>query len=171
MSETCPIGDADQVAGLIQLATPRQGSAAAAGAITPRSNRLVSDQLRQLEEMRQQLEALRNENRELKLQTGGELSADQDEKVLQEFLVKLRAVLEMRSEGRFEQQLFDEYNGGPDLGSTSARSRLDLPAFRQAGSCSCRTSTCASSTRASCSSTSRSTTRPSSSGSALARAL
>ena len=121
-----PIGDAEQVAGLIQLARPRQGSAAAAGAITPRSNRLVSDQLRQLEEMRQQLEALRNENRELKLQTGGELSADQDEKVLQEFLVKLRAVLEMRSEGRFEQQLFDEYNGGPDLGSTSARSRLYL---------------------------------------------
>ena len=121
-----PIGDADQVASLIQLATPRQGSATAAGAITPRSNRLVSDQLRQLEEMRQQLEALRNENRELKLQTGGELSADQDEKVLQEFLVKLRAVLEMRSEGRFEQQLFDEYNGGHYLGSTSARSRLDL---------------------------------------------
>ncbi|EOD23755.1 hypothetical protein EMIHUDRAFT_457891 [Emiliania huxleyi CCMP1516] len=90
----------------------KPGSAAAAGAITPRSNRLVSDQLRQLEEMRQQLEALRNENRELKLQTGGELSADQDEKVLQEFLVKLRAVLEMRSEGRSMKKYWAALSNG-----------------------------------------------------------
>jgi hypothetical protein len=47
--------------------TERKGEASPAGE-TPRAHKLRSE----LEEMRAQLEALRNENRELKLQTGGE---------------------------------------------------------------------------------------------------
>lgn len=105
-----PLAGSSQVQELIQIATPRSNFAprtgqlvlprsspastplaqlssppdpleanATSGGVTPRSRKLGAE----LEELRRQLDALRNENRELKLQTGGELSADEDEKTLQ----------------------------------------------------------------------------------------
>ncbi|EOD39231.1 hypothetical protein EMIHUDRAFT_439904 [Emiliania huxleyi CCMP1516] len=100
---------------------PAAAAAPASSApMTPRSQAQneLEEMKRQLEAMKaaqealmREKEALRNENMNLKVTGGVEVEEDEDEKALQHFLGKLRGVLTMRSEGRFDQKLFDEYNG------------------------------------------------------------
>ena len=53
--------------------------------------------------MKGELEKLRNENQQLRVAGGGAMSADDDEALLATFLELLRKVLQMRSDGRFDQ--------------------------------------------------------------------
>ena len=60
--------------------------------------------------MRKEMEQLRLENNKLKVSGGGALSADDDARLLETFQGLLKRVLEMRSAGKFDATLFDEYN-------------------------------------------------------------
>ena len=66
------------------------------------------------EDMLSQLQAellqLKEENKRMKLQVGGELGDDENEAMLKAFLELLKEVLEMRADGKFVQELFDRYN-------------------------------------------------------------
>ena len=59
----------------------------------------------------EELAELRQENMSLKVKVGGSISASEDEALLSSFLELLQEVLAMRAARRFEQELFDRYNG------------------------------------------------------------
>jgi hypothetical protein len=67
---------------------------------------------RELEALKAQLEAARVENMKLKTAVGdGATTEGEEEACLQNFLRVLKAVVQMRREGKFDAALFDEYNG------------------------------------------------------------
>jgi hypothetical protein len=65
----------------------------------------------ELEALKAQLEAARQENHKLKVQVGGEASADEEEALMNQFLELLGRVVEMRRSGAFNKELFEAYNG------------------------------------------------------------
>ena len=66
---------------------------------------------KELEELKAMLEAARQENLKLKVEVGGATSASEDEAQMQKFVELLRGVVQMRRDGKFDKELFENYNG------------------------------------------------------------
>ena len=60
--------------------------------------------------LKRELENLRAENRKLRLEGAGDLAADEEEELLQVYLVSLRSILVMRRQGKFVEEIFETYN-------------------------------------------------------------
>ena len=69
------------------------------------------DVSRELEELKAQLEAARQENLKLKLATGGATSESDEKLHLDAYLGLLREVVAMRRANQFDADLFERYNG------------------------------------------------------------
>ena len=65
----------------------------------------------ELEALKAQLEAARQENLKLKVAGGGAVSASEEEAALSKYLELLKQVVAMRRKGAFDAKLFDAYNG------------------------------------------------------------
>ena len=71
---------------------------------------MLAELMAELEALRAENQNVKRENMTLKVQVGGETNASEDDALLEAYLTNLRAVLKMRSEGKFDQGTFDTYN-------------------------------------------------------------